>query len=557
MATKKTAKAAVAGSTRGATALASQTRRSADSPPPSPLNPAKETIDNCRQARTWLENKNLLVPEGSSVTAPMLSATLFYISELARMPEEIAKAIRSVAWLLGELEEETIAISTRNVVNDHLDYLNSETKNLLDDLKSTLKEETAKQVERLGTTAAKAVEEKIGRQPSYRDAILRNGSIPQGTDPRVMAREGIRFRQFILDFPEDAPIRKLGQEEVLRKFNEAMESAEGSPEEGKGRVRSVQRLANKGFLGEFLHDDGAKWFAKQSNADLFFAALGEIGVGVSLKKRSHPMIAYFVPLSLNPDNPRHIAEIAEFNNLTTDDILKIRWAKPPARRSPNQICGHLIINFSNPDAANRAKTEGLVICNKRVSVAKHKKEPIRCLKCHGWNHIASECVQSYDRCGSCGARDHRTSACTDKATTYCINCESTNHASWSRDCPTFVRKCREFDEKHPENSLPYYPSTESWTWAPNPRLPEPSLGYRPGPSPPLVVRGATQKLRQQTLRFGTHSDALGNPSQVPRSSREYSAARPGSPRAPTFPDPLAGITSQHEDHGDHCETWYL
>ena len=155
-----------------------------------------------------------------------------------------------------------------------------------------------------------------------------------------------------------------------------MERAEDSPNQGKDRVRSVQRLANKGFLGEFLHDDGAKWFSNQSNADSFLAALGEVGLGASLKKRNHPMIAYFISLTLNPNNPRHIAEIVESNNMLTDDLLKLRWAKPLARRLPSQTCGHLIISFSNPDAANRAKTEGLVICNKRVSVAKHKKEPI-------------------------------------------------------------------------------------------------------------------------------------------------------------------------------------
>ena len=472
------------------------------------------------------------------------------------MPEEIAKAIRSVAWLLEELEEETVAASMRNAVNDQIDQMNIETKNLFDDIRTTLKEEAKKTLESFGLAAAKTMEEKIGHPASYRDAVVRNGPVPVGTDPRILAREGIRFRQFILDFPEDAPIRKMGQEEVLRKFNEAMEKAGSDLEDGKGRVRSVQRLVNKGYLGEYLHDDGAKWLAKQSNADLFFAALGEAGLGVSLKKRNHPMIAYFVPLNLNPDNPRHLAEIAESNNLSADDLLKVRWAKPPARRSPSQICGHLIINFSNPDAANRAKTEGLVICNKRVSVAKHKKEPIRCLKCHGWNHVASECVQTYDRCGTCGARDHRTSACTDKTVIYCANCESNNHASWSRDCPIFIRKCKEFDEKHPENNLPYYPSSESWTWAPNPQPPDTSQSYRPGPPPPMAVRGATQRLRQQTLRFDTNRNMAGEPSQGPRLNREGPSACPSYSNAPAFPDPLEGISNQHSDAPDQHGSWF-
>jgi hypothetical protein len=50
-----------------------------------------------------------------------------------------------------------------------------------------------------------------------------------------------------------------------------------------------------------------------------------------------------------------------------EDLLKIRWAKPLIRRAPNQICGHLIFNFFNPDAANRAKIEGLLGSDSRMT----------------------------------------------------------------------------------------------------------------------------------------------------------------------------------------------
>ncbi|KAF8800031.1 hypothetical protein BYT27DRAFT_7227663 [Phlegmacium glaucopus] len=130
--------------------------------------------------------------------------------------------------------------------------------------------------------------------------------------------------------------------------------------------------------------------------------------------------------------------------------------------------GNLILLFSDPDAANWAKTTGLVICIKRVSVSKYKKEPIRCLKCQGWNHIAAECVSKEDICGTCGMQGHQTSSCTNSNVTHFISCDANDHTSWARDCPTFIRKCQEYDTKHPENNLPYYPSTEAWTWATGP-----------------------------------------------------------------------------------------
>lgn len=175
-------------------------------PPSDPENFRKDMINDCEQARTYLENKNLLVPTGATITTISLSATLFHISELAKVPVEIIKAVRSVAWLLGELEEETIALSTRTTINNHLDYLNTETKNLMDDLQNSLSKEVDKQLDKLNKTAMKAIEDQAKQPASYRDIALRNAHIPQGTDPRLLARKGIRLRQFVLDFPDDAPI---------------------------------------------------------------------------------------------------------------------------------------------------------------------------------------------------------------------------------------------------------------------------------------------------------------------------------------------------------------
>ncbi|KAF8805379.1 hypothetical protein BYT27DRAFT_7104838, partial [Phlegmacium glaucopus] len=218
-------------------------------------------------------------------------------------------------------------------------------------------------------------------------------------------------------------------------------------------------------------DEGAKWFAQKEKFDAFVTALG-----ACIKKRSHPVIAYYIPLHLNTANPNHIAEIEEVNGMQEGDLMKIRWAKPPTRRRATQTCGHLVLTFSNPDAANRAKAGGLIICSKQVSVAKYKKEPIRCLKCQGWNHVAAECIKKTDVCGKEG---HRTSDCLTPDKQHCVSCNVDGHPSWARSCPTFARKCRDFDLKHPENNLPFYPSQEPWTWAPDP--PRQERWAPPGP----------------------------------------------------------------------------
>ena len=330
----------------------------------------------------------------------------------------------------------------------------------------------------------------------------------------------------ILDFPVDSAIQKIGHAEILDIFNKVMVKAteEGNPVEQK--LRTVEKLANKGFLGEFLQDEGAKWLTHQKNADAFISALGKDGDGAHFKKRNHLVIAFYVPLNLNTDSPGHLKEIEEVNNILLGVLVNLCWIKPPAQRAPTQTCRHLVLTFANPDAANRAKTMGLIICNKRVSVSKYKKEPIRCLKCQGWNHIVAECILNVDICGTCGVRGHRTSACTNTNATHCRSCDTDDRTSWARDCPTFIRKCQEYNVKHLENGLPYYPSLESWTWSMSTLPLDPANRFRVEGGPLICQAASLKQLRQCKLQF--RSKAIG----------EVQDPRTGTPLVrPPFPHP--------------------
>jgi hypothetical protein len=96
-----------------------------------------------------------------------------------------------------------------------------------------------------------------------------------------------------------------------------------------------------------------------------------------------------------------------------------------------------------------------------------KHEPMQCMKCRHWGHFAYTCSTTIDTCGTCGG-EHRSNECSSKEKTYCISCKSNMHASWDRDCPEFRRRCGQYDENYPENSLPYFPTSEDWTLTPHP-----------------------------------------------------------------------------------------
>ena len=122
----------------------------------------------------------------------------------------------------------------------------------------------------------------------------------------------------------------------------------------------------------------------------------------------------------------------------------------------------MIITFTDPDSVNRAILNGLVICNKKVLVSKCKWKPVRCLRCQGYNHEVNEWIIQRDICTKC-RENHRTSNC-GASTLRCTPCGTPGHAGSNWTCPTFLRKCTENDTKNPKNSLPFYLSTEPWTW---------------------------------------------------------------------------------------------
>ncbi|KAF8800975.1 hypothetical protein BYT27DRAFT_7216416 [Phlegmacium glaucopus] len=221
------------------------------------------------------------------------------------------------------MEEDTVAATARDTVNTQLEYMNDEPKVLMDHFRTTVNEEVTNQTAVM-SSAVKALEVRFNQLTPYRDAVLSSTKVPDGVDLRIVTRVGIRACQFIIDFPRDSATQGTSQADMLVRFNKAMVKAKGEGPVEWRKVRMVENLSNRGFLGKFLLDKGTKWLTKQSHADTFITALGDEGVGTSLKKRNHPVIAHYVPLNLDTESWEHLEDIAEVNNLQKGDVLGIR-----------------------------------------------------------------------------------------------------------------------------------------------------------------------------------------------------------------------------------------
>ncbi len=475
-----------------------------------------EEIKDARKGRKYLEAKQLLWPPGEPITLSAITICLHHISALANVPKPAVNAIRSVAYILEEVEETAMSEKVKEAVDSQMGELNKDLALLVSDVTeridthlSTKIGELTANVERLNNTISKA--EETGHTTSHPDSRRtttneRTGrsyanivATPvAGINPRLAAKEGIKARQFMLEgIVNNAKLSHLTDSQLRDELNRTI-TQQGF--EGKC-IRSTTKQRLGGLLIETNNDDAANWIRSPHNQNALCAALGP---GSTFRSRTFQMIALNVSLLLDPTNKEHLKEICEVNQLEDETISTIRWAKPIARRSPGQRSAHLIVTFTDVNEANRAVANGLTICNRRTRVEKIKKEPTRCLKCQGWNHFAKECLENHDTCGNC-AENHRTSLCPNPMRRSCASCKVDTHASWSRACPVFLKKSEECNRRFPENALTFIPSSDPWTWIANSQSNE-DQSDADGP------RTTRKKLVNRDLRqYGTQENNQNNP----------------------------------------------
>ncbi|OCH84479.1 hypothetical protein OBBRIDRAFT_693629, partial [Obba rivulosa] len=209
----------------------------------------------------------------------------------------------------------------------------------------------------------------------------------------------------------------------------------------------------------------ASWLRGRDTMKSFASALGG---ETTVKAQVYAVLAEFVPISFDTTSPHSWSEVETRSNLDINDIKDGHWIKPVNRRQQGQRFAHLIVNLTTPEAANMAIHNGLVIAGKRISARKLITEPRRCLKCQRFDpaHLARDCKQTHDTCGTCGSTKHTTSDCNedDEHKFRCTNCNTTGHASWSRDCPAFIVRRDRLLHRRPESQYVFYPTRNPLTW---------------------------------------------------------------------------------------------
>lgn len=292
--------------------------------------------------------------------------------------------------------------------------------------------------------------------PTWSDIVASTAATK--ANPHVAARAAIAARQVKVTLEGDSGALRIEMDgkELKEAFQRKVEEL-GS----NGKVREIRKsVKDKTLLIEMRTDEDATELRQNILTETFTKALG-----IRYLPRKYALIVKFVPVTCTIEKEKHA--IFEENNVDPDNVHEFRWMKPEGRRAETQKVAHALLTLKDENTANDLVARGMYIHSQFTKVERLRHEPMRCNKCQMYGHMARECKQTKEICAYCG-ETHSSRTCTNAATSFCRPCNTKGHTATSRECPTFLRKCEEYNERNPINALPYFPTAAPWTWSSGP-----------------------------------------------------------------------------------------
>jgi hypothetical protein len=480
-------------------------------------------VKTLSDARSWLDKKGWVLA-GEQYDRSKMTNILFTVSLLPKLPLDAVAAIRAVALIIEDNIEDSLSSALSSAIADKFLARIGNVPDELTRAKEFLEATSTKQASTVvqlhetatqhATTTTNLVEiltklatteaSHLSAPPQW-PSIQNSGPSPNSCpsslhDPsasdsnvRIQQRLLLASRTVLIEIDrshassptERTPQIALKIRDDLNKRLCDLDAGNFGLVDRPGentKIRGIQTLERGAYLFELNSPAAADRFRSYCvEFDLLTASLG---VSARVKDKAFNLVFRFVPRqsSFDPSDPDHISAIETDNGLDPGAISSASWLKKPERRSPNQNVASLKVTCSSPEAANHLLRKRVYIAGHVVTIRKDLREPIRCNKCQLYGHIRGACL-SDEKCAHCASNDHTTTDCRPNQRPCCVSCgPDSNHASSSCTCPAFKEKCIALDARYPENSMPYFPTDERWTWAQAP----PKLSNAPPQPQPLL-----------------------------------------------------------------------
>jgi hypothetical protein len=422
-----------------------------------------------------------------------MQKSILSLSHLALKTADHCVGCKHATYLPGMITDSSIAIQRELVdINERMELLEkaihdklpervilSELSTATGSGTSGAIEETTKSLNQAATRlegmiikATDSTTELANTARTYKEALISNPTSGQtrgttvgpsqhteGTTTELLHSAMERKDRQVLITIDENQIATQSNESLLEKVEQAISNISDPPPPANITVALVSKIRKNAIIINFFTKDAAHWL-KRAEVSKKFAA--SFIAGAEIKPRQYALLVPRIPLTLDPGNPEHLREIEEANLLDRNSIAKARWIKPAYRRSPGQKAAHATFLFNDIKAANECIKDGMIIFNSKAYPSRLKQEPTQCMKCRGWGHYANDCNAQKNTCGTCGG-EHRSHECKEPEKRYCTSCKTSAHASWDRNCPEFIKRCKWYDEKNPDNTLKFFPTEETWT----------------------------------------------------------------------------------------------
>ena len=280
-------------------------------------------------------------------------------------------------------------------------------------------------------------------------------------------------------------------------------------------VHNVLIFDHPTFLLEFESAKAKNCFVDLCNKNVFL--LTELGPKACISPHTYAIIFCFIPCngSFDPSTSEHLHNIKKENDLPANSLVSASCCKHLQKRSPNQATTSLKVACVNPKTANCLITGHIHVEDHLINVHKDIYILIHCIKCQTYGHTQDACI-GVEKCANCASEFHSADKC-DRAPC-CVSCRAgLSHPSSLLVCPFFLCKSNALNECYPENSMPYFPTNENWTWATSPTntsapaatLPPPQQANpQHWPISPIHQRAHRQEARAWLL---LHSQSSSHP----------------------------------------------
>ena len=228
---------------------------------PPTLAEEQQDIKDSQDGRKFLEKHLLLCPPGEPATHTSISTCLHQISEMSGVPKQALNAIRSVAYMIEEMEDTQIHESLRVALDAQMTEFTSDMKLLIEDAREKINDNIKTAEERLNNITAHPASQARNPVNSYASVLV---NAPVHANPRIGAKEGIKARQYLIEGVKNSKFSHYDNMQLKNELNSILSNIDDS----SGKIRSVNKIRSRGIIIEAENDETANWLSIQDNQRL-------------------------------------------------------------------------------------------------------------------------------------------------------------------------------------------------------------------------------------------------------------------------------------------------